>query len=190
MRVMLRKFEAKDAELLAKESVDPAAAEQLEWAAVNEEAGPAYTGYIKKFKVKSLKCKIEEEESSKLKVKSEKFKIEEEEIILGCAGIRMIRPGVGEVWAVFSNKINTHRKELFRAVRDMLNILIEDFSPEFTKLRASSRIGFEASQRLLEHLGFERARRRWNGHYIYVKRINAQHSTSNVQLLSETAEVK
>lgn len=88
---------------------------------------------------------------------------------VGAAGVRHVREGVGNMWAVIAQDALC-AKSIFRAVRDMLAIIADVRG--YRRLRSESRIGFAESQRLLEHLGFVRRRVIMNGtHYYYVKVI-------------------
>lgn len=145
--IKIRKFKAEDAEVLCPSAVDaslhgPPGGPVYEywrvWARINAVAGPAYTGY---------------DESGQ---------------VLGAAGIRIVREGVGNVWAVFSPDIRNCKTGIYRALKRMMQILIKDF--EFIKLRTDSRKGFEVSQRFLEHLGFKRLRREKEDRYYYILR--------------------
>lgn len=140
--IKIRRFRAEDAEVLCPDAIDislhATGTYWRVWAKVNEITGPAYTGY---------------DESGQL---------------LGAAGIHMVRPGVGNVWAVFSPDIKNCKAGIYRALKRMMQILIKDF--EFTKLRTDSRKGFAVSQRFLEHLGFKRLRRETEDKYYYILR--------------------
>jgi hypothetical protein len=85
--------------------------------------------------------------------------------IVCAAGIRLVRKGVGDAWLVMSHEAAKNKKATFRTVKTMLEILIEEF--DLVRVRATSRIGFPASQRLLEHLGFKRMRTMTTGYYFY-----------------------
>ena len=82
------------------------------------------------------------------------------------AGIRYVREGVVNMWAVFAQDAP---KSIYRALSAMLPIGASRGA--YRKLRSESRIGFDASQRILEHLGFKRQRRNANpDHYLYIRR--------------------
>lgn len=88
---------------------------------------------------------------------------------IGAAGVRLVRPGIGNLWAVYAQDALRLPKELYRTTRTMLQLIIKH--GQYRKLRCESRIGFDASQRLLEHLGFKRQRRNVNkSHYTYILR--------------------
>jgi len=92
--------------------------------------------------------------------------------VVAVAGIRLVRPGLGFIWIVMSKDIKKNSfsfmKESLFAMRKMTGILIGRYG--LKKVRALSRIGFGESQRLLEHLGFERLRRATKTHYVYLLR--------------------
>lgn len=90
--------------------------------------------------------------------------------MLGIAGIRVVRPGLGHAWAVFSNEIEHNIRTCFRTLKDSLIIIEEEYA--FKKIRTLSRAGFPSSQRLIEHLGFKRVRyiSKLN-HYLYLRKI-------------------
>lgn len=87
--------------------------------------------------------------------------------IIGAAGIRIVRKGVGHLWAMFSQEIRNCKKDFFRSTITMLDIVIKEFG--IKKLRTESRIGFPTSQRFLEHLMFDRQRRKLikRNYYLY-----------------------
>ena len=91
--------------------------------------------------------------------------------IIGAAGLIFRRRGVCNIWSIFSKDILTCKKTTFRSFKLMLEMVIRTF--EITKIRSESRIGFKASQSLLEHLGFKRQRRNMiNGkYYFYMRRM-------------------
>jgi hypothetical protein len=88
--------------------------------------------------------------------------------IVGAAGIRRRRNGAGEPWFIMRQDKTQNIKSTFRTVRTMLEILIANHN--FAYLMAPSEIGFDASQRFLEHLGFKKKRIMHNKkHYYYRK---------------------
>jgi hypothetical protein len=94
------------------------------------------------------------------------------EKVVAVAGLRLVRPSVGHIWIVMSKDINkksfSFMRDAMLSMKKMTEILVRQYS--LKKVRALSRIGFGGSQRLLEHLGFERLRRTTKTHYIYVLR--------------------
>ena len=87
-----------------------------------------------------------------------------------CAfGIVIKKDGVADVWSIFTQQSKKCPKSVFKTLVTMLDILIETFG--LKKLRSQSRIGFQESQQLLEHLGFKRQRRNMiNGkNYFYAR---------------------
>ncbi len=79
--------------------------------------------------------------------------------MLGSAGIRLGRNKTGHVWLVLRRNILTKSvmADVIRSIRKILKITIDEF--DLKALRSESRIGFEQSQRFLEHFGFVRQRR-------------------------------
>lgn len=77
-------------------------------------------------------------------------------IIIG--GMRLLQDEedntVGQPWVIFSNLIVNYKKSTLRTVKTMMKILMKNYN--IKRLIADSRKGFNASQRLLEHLGFRR----------------------------------
>lgn len=76
----------------------------------------------------------------------------------------------GNMWGIFGD-ISKCKKIVFKSLRLMLDICTEHDG--IKKLRSESLIGFDKSQRLLEHLGFIRQRRNMiNGqYYTYIKEL-------------------
>jgi hypothetical protein len=141
----IRKFEPEDAEYICPIAVDEVLHLQLDaWrksAMANANAGPAYTGLLNGE-------------------------------IVTVAGVRLYYHNgkkVGWLWAAFSPKIIRHRKTLLRSLKVMLNILVEEFKIEM--LYADSRIGFSASKRLLNHLGFSESGKLTAEKMLYTKEI-------------------
>ena len=87
--------------------------------------------------------------------------------LVAVAGIRSVRDGVGEPWVVMAQNVPVSHK-LFRALRDMLGVT--ERVGGFWRLRTASRKGFVRSQRLIEFMGFRRARRSMKDYYLYTKR--------------------
>lgn len=80
-------------------------------------------------------------------------------------GIRLLENNMGWVWTVFSPLAKQHKLTAFRSVKTMISILMDEF--KFTSLVTESRKGFDASQRLLEHLGFKRMEEETAVFYFY-----------------------
>lgn len=84
------------------------------------------------------------------------------------AGIRKHANGSGTPWLLMGRGAMTCKTAVWRSVRMMLEILIAECG--FTRLRTHSLVGFAASQRVLEHLGFQKKRMMLNGtHYYYCR---------------------
>lgn len=71
---------------------------------------------------------------------------------IGCAGVRVINPGVGEAWALFSPLIRTMPKTLFKAVRTGLDEIIAE--EKLKKLVSIVDMEDKAALRFMAHLGF------------------------------------
>lgn len=91
-------------------------------------------------------------------------------------GIRQVRPGVGSAWAVFCSNIRfvqgfpsaeamEYLEESLWTMRQSIRLIAAEFG--FKRIRAHSRKGFRASQRLMRHLGFEKMHREAKTHYFY-----------------------
>lgn len=89
-------------------------------------------------------------------------------VMVGAAGATVNASNVATMWVVFSTKIAGCKGAAFRMIKDMLDIF--GGACEFRKVRAISRVGFDKSQRLLEHLGFvNRGRIKNTEFYLYIK---------------------
>lgn len=80
-------------------------------------------------------------------------------------GIRLLENNIGWVWLVLSPSIRQCKLTALRSIKTMMSILIDEF--EFVSLVTESRKGFDASQRLLEHLGFKRMKEETAIFYFY-----------------------
>jgi len=138
----IRQFEAEDADLLCPVAVSSEfhnnPALWKKWAQACIKFGPAYTAL-------------------------------HDGKVIAAAGIRILKDkdgdDVGWVWTVFHPGIKKCKKSAFRSMITLLWILVEKF--ELKRLVTDSRKGFEASQRLLEHLGFTRLKTETDTHYYY-----------------------
>jgi len=93
-------------------------------------------------------------------------------LIMGAWGVRGVRPGVGSAWAVVCLKFgDVFGPDAAWTVRNMIEMTAAEYG--FKRIRAHSRKGFAASQRLLRHLGFERMRRETETHLFYRKQFLA-----------------
>jgi len=84
---------------------------------------------------------------------------------IGAAGIRLLDDNAACPWLVMTVEAASHKKMVMRTIRTMLKILIDEFG--IKKLVTDSRKGFEASQRLLEHLGFRKMTIETDTQYFY-----------------------
>ena len=91
--------------------------------------------------------------------------------IIAAAGIRNRRNGAGELWMILRTDAVQYKKSLLRSIITMLDILIKD--GDYKYLFAPSKIGFPASQRVLEHIGFIQKRIIMQGTHYYYKRETA-----------------
>ena len=90
-------------------------------------------------------------------------------VMMGIAGIRIVRPGIGHSWAVFSVEMYKHVRRCFGTVKEAFLILEEEYV--LRRVRTLSRVDFPASQRFVEHLNFKRKRLIPSiGHYLYVRK--------------------
>lgn len=72
--------------------------------------------------------------------------------IIGCGGIVPVCPGVGEVWTLFSYKLDKHPVKAYEVIRDGLKKLIEDNN--LHRIEAWGRLDFPQAHTLFKHLGF------------------------------------
>jgi len=84
------------------------------------------------------------------------------------AGVRHVRTGVGDMWAVITSDCRQCLKDVIWTQRTMLAIVASEMG--YSRLRSDSRIGFPESQRLLKAIGFEKMRKMLNGTHYYYKR--------------------
>lgn len=73
--------------------------------------------------------------------------------IVGCGGIDLMWPGVGEVWVLLSYDIGIYSMAAYEVIRDGLEKLIEDNN--LWRAEAWGKVGFDASHTLFRHLGFK-----------------------------------
>jgi len=83
---------------------------------------------------------------------------------------KKIKTKTGNMWGIFGD-ISKCKKTVWKSLNLMLDICVKNDG--ITKLRSESLIGFEKSQRVLEHLGFIKQRRiMLNGnYYTYIRKI-------------------
>ena len=72
--------------------------------------------------------------------------------IIGCGGIDIMWPGVGEVWVLLAYDIGIYSMAAYEVIQDGLKKLIEDNN--LRRVQAWGRVGFDASHTLFRHLGF------------------------------------
>ena len=73
--------------------------------------------------------------------------------MLGCAGIRMLWPGVGEGWAQFSPEIINFGKEAYHYVGIYLKKLIED--NDLHRVQGTVDAEFMIAHKYIQNLGFQ-----------------------------------
>jgi len=72
--------------------------------------------------------------------------------IVGCAGIRVLWPGVGEAWAIFSPEIVNLKQEAYHYVLKFLSQIVDDW--KLHRVQAQARTDFPLASKYLEGLGF------------------------------------
>ena len=72
--------------------------------------------------------------------------------IIGCGGIDIMWPKVGEVWVLLAYDIGIYSMAAYEVIQDGLKKLIEDNN--LRRVQAWGRVGFDASHTLFRHLGF------------------------------------
>ena len=97
--------------------------------------------------------------------------------IVGAAGVRIPRPGIGTVWAILCESPYRlapptaegmeYIQETLWSIGEAMSILAGDFG--LKRVRTYSRKAFPASQKLLEALGFERLKKETENLYFYGK---------------------
>ena len=73
--------------------------------------------------------------------------------LVGCGGIDLMWPGVGEVWVMLTYDIEKYSKEAYAVIKRGLGKLIKDNN--LRRTQAWGRIGFDKSHTLFRHLGFK-----------------------------------
>lgn len=73
--------------------------------------------------------------------------------IIGCGGIDLMWPGVGEVWVLLSYDTDKCPVRAYEVIRDGLKKLIDD--NDLWRVQAWGRIGFAKAHTLFRHLGFK-----------------------------------
>jgi len=74
--------------------------------------------------------------------------------ILSCCGVRVLWPGVGEAWLIFSPEIEKHTLEATKIIRTYLAKIIADC--ELRRVQAFATVNSPKAARYLEVLGFQR----------------------------------
>ncbi len=72
--------------------------------------------------------------------------------IIGCGGIMILWPGVGEAWANFAAPARQSPKDVLFCIRKGLDIITEAY--ELIRVQALATPTFPESIRFLKHLGF------------------------------------
>ena len=73
--------------------------------------------------------------------------------IVGCGGIDLKWPGVGEVWLFLSYETDRFTKRAYKTIKDGIKKLIDD--NDLHRCQAWCRIDFDQAHTLFRHLGFE-----------------------------------
>lgn len=77
-----------------------------------------------------------------------------DEIPVMCAGVVILKPGLGEAWMVLSSLFYRYKKECFMVVRDRLEIIIH--GQNLKRVQALIETDFPKAEHWLYHLGFLR----------------------------------
>lgn len=72
--------------------------------------------------------------------------------VIGCAGMVPLLPGVGEIWALFSDALPQHKVSMFKELKRHLEHL---HAQGYPRLQTVVQHGFETGKRFVERLGFE-----------------------------------
>jgi hypothetical protein len=89
--------------------------------------------------------------------------------VVCAAGIHNRRANSGHLWSIFTKSAMIHKKTVFKSLKLMLDAVIK--SNELKKIITESRKSFAESQRLIEHLGFEKQRHSFNDDYYFYKKV-------------------
>ncbi len=73
--------------------------------------------------------------------------------IVGCGGIDLLWPGVGEVWLMLSCEIDKYPLQALQIIKDGLAKLIDDNN--LWRAEAWGRVGFPQAHKLFKYLGFK-----------------------------------
>jgi len=74
--------------------------------------------------------------------------------VIGCGGVSLYWPGVGQAWAVYPNWVTKFKREAFAYTKKGLDIILTDH--EIWRVEAYCRADYAKYGRFLEHLGFRR----------------------------------
>src|SRR3989304_53932 len=72
--------------------------------------------------------------------------------IVGCGGVMIREPGLGEAWIIATPGIRKYKKTIFKLLSNMLEMIIRE--NKLRRVEALCPKGFESGTRLLEHLRF------------------------------------
>jgi len=89
--------------------------------------------------------------------------------VVCAAGIHNRHGNSGHLWSIFTKSVIVHKKTVFKSIKVMFDCVSK--CNDFKKVITESRIGFPQSQRLIEHLGFEKQRRSFNNDYFFYKKV-------------------
>lgn len=73
--------------------------------------------------------------------------------VVGCGGVRVLWPHVGEVWMMLSPKVNSYPVATWENIKDGFEKIIEE--NDFARLQGWCRKGFVKAHTVFRHLGFE-----------------------------------
>jgi len=73
--------------------------------------------------------------------------------LIGCAGIMIMWPGVGEAWIIFSEDVLQYKKDAYVVILDYLRAIISKL--HLRRIQAHCHSALPHGQKYLEQLGFE-----------------------------------
>ena len=76
-----------------------------------------------------------------------------EDILLACAGIRIMWDGVGEAWAIFAAEIVNFKREAYAYTAGEIDTIFKDYN--LHRVQAHADQEFDLAGKFLENLGFK-----------------------------------
>lgn len=73
--------------------------------------------------------------------------------VVGCGGVRILWPHVGEVWMMLSPKVNGYPTTTWEVIKEGFEKIIEE--NDFARLQGWCRQGFAKAHTVFKHLDFE-----------------------------------